>query len=52
MKSVVRDLKDKVGKLSDTSTTFYEYVTVLDDKLVKRQKQRKGMLFMNYWCKQ
>lgn len=46
VKAVVRDLKDKVSKLSETSTTFYEYVTVLDDKLVKRQKQRKGMLFL------
>lgn len=46
VKAVVRDLKDKVSKLSETSTTFYEYVTVLDDKLVKRQKQRQGMLFV------
>ncbi|NWI48977.1 FIBB protein, partial [Calyptomena viridis] len=41
VKSVVRDLKDKVSKLSESSSTFYEYVTVLDDKLVKRQKQRR-----------
>ncbi|NXV72448.1 FIBB protein, partial [Atlantisia rogersi] len=41
VKPVVRDLKDKVNRLSETSTTFYEYVTVLDDKLVKTQKQRK-----------
>ncbi|NXS07063.1 FIBB protein, partial [Neodrepanis coruscans] len=41
MKPVVRDLKDKVSKLSESSSTFYEYVTVLDDKLVKRQKQRR-----------
>ncbi|NWU58420.1 FIBB protein, partial [Dromas ardeola] len=41
VKAVVHDLKDKVSKMSDTSTTFYEYVTVLDDKLVKRQKQRQ-----------
>ncbi|XP_030305398.1 fibrinogen beta chain isoform X2 [Calypte anna] len=41
VKSVVRDLKDKVSKLSETSTTFYEYVTVLDDKLAKRQKQKR-----------
>lgn len=46
VKPVVRDLKDKVSKLSETSTTFYEYVTVLDDRLVKRQKQRRGMLFL------
>ncbi|XP_049670798.1 fibrinogen beta chain [Accipiter gentilis] len=41
VKPVVRDLKDKVSKLSETSTTFYEYVTVLDNKLINRQKQRK-----------
>lgn len=46
VKSVVRDLKDKVSKLSETSATFYEYVNVLDDKLVNRQKQRRGMLFL------
>lgn len=46
VKPVVRDLKDKVSKLSETSTTFYEYVTVLDNKLINRQKQRKGMLFL------
>ncbi|XP_035404773.1 fibrinogen beta chain isoform X1 [Cygnus atratus] len=39
--SVIRDLKDKVTKFSDTSTTFYQYVTMIDDKLVKTQKQRK-----------
>ncbi|NXF91163.1 FIBB protein, partial [Eubucco bourcierii] len=41
VKPVVRDLKDKVSKLSESSTTFYDYVTVLEDKLIKRQKQRK-----------
>lgn len=46
MKPVVRDLKDKVNTLSESSSTFYEYVTVLEDRLVKRQKQRKGMLFL------
>lgn len=46
MKPVVHDLKDKVSKLSETSTTFYEYVTLLDGKLEQQQKQRKGMLFL------
>ncbi|MCJ0374985.1 hypothetical protein J0W42_19800, partial [Clostridioides difficile] len=39
--SVIRDLKDKVTKFSDTSTTFYQYVNMIDDKLIKTQKQRK-----------
>lgn len=46
MTSVIRDLKDKVTKFSDTSTTFYQYVNMIDDKLVKTQKQRKGMLLL------
>lgn len=46
VKAVVHDLKDKVSKLSETSTTFHKYVTVLDGKLEQRQKQRKGMLFL------
>lgn len=45
VKGVVNDLKVKVNTLSESSSTFYEYVTVLEDKLAKRQKQRKGMLF-------
>lgn len=46
VKPVINDLKVKVNALSETSSTFYEYVTILDDKLVKRQKQRKGILFL------
>ncbi|NXT62240.1 FIBB protein, partial [Chaetops frenatus] len=41
VKAVIHDLKDKVNTLSESSSTFYEYVTILEDKLVKRQKQRK-----------
>ncbi|XP_063280466.1 fibrinogen beta chain-like [Prinia subflava] len=41
VKAVFNDLKVKVNTLSESSSTFYEYVTVLEDKLVKRQKQRK-----------
>lgn len=46
VKPVINDLKVKVNALSESSSTFYEYVTILDDKLVKRQKQRKGILFL------
>lgn len=46
MKTVINDLKVKVDTLSESSSTFYEYVTVLEDKLVKRQKQKTGMLFL------
>lgn len=46
VKPVINDLKVKVNTLSEGSSTFYEYMTILEDKLVKRQKQRKGMLFL------
>eukprot|EP00076_Gallus_gallus_P039679 XP_025005217.1 fibrinogen beta chain isoform X1 [Gallus gallus] len=41
VKPVLRDLKDRVAKFSDTSTTMYQYVNMIDNKLVKTQKQRK-----------
>uniref|UniRef100_A0A8C3XYH7 Fibrinogen beta chain n=1 Tax=Catharus ustulatus TaxID=91951 RepID=A0A8C3XYH7_CATUS len=40
VKTVINDLKVKVDTLSESSSTFYEYVTILEDKLVKRQKQK------------
>lgn len=46
VKPVLRDLKDRVAKFSDTSTTMYQYVNMIDNKLVKTQKQRKGMLLL------
>ncbi|XP_030420014.1 fibrinogen beta chain isoform X1 [Gopherus evgoodei] len=41
VKSDIRDLKNKVEKQSETSSTFYEYMNTLEDKLARRQKQVK-----------
>lgn len=46
VKTVINDLKVKVDTLSESSSTFYNYVTILGDKLVKKQRLKTGMLFL------
>lgn len=46
VKTVINDLKVKVDTLSESSSTFYKYVTILGDKLVKKQRLKTGMLFL------
>lgn len=46
VKTVINDLKVKVDTLSESSSTFYNYVTILGDKLVMKQRLKTGMLFL------